>query len=142
VISTPADSLSQIFQGPLTKRNDLPAKMIEQTETKLVGDWKLINGAIVADQVAQRIYELISEELQKVSTSSDGWSVLYRDPRDGRFWELIYLQGEMEGGGPPTLIHMSEQKMAVKYPSVEPKKFRWWSESVSGGKTPASIKHA
>jgi Immunity protein 27 len=98
--------------------------MIEQTETRLVGDWKLIYGAIASDQVAQRIYELISKELQKVSASSDGWSVLYRDPRDGRFWELVYPKSEMQGGGPPTLIHISDQEIVGKYPSVNPTKIQ------------------
>jgi immunity protein 27 of polymorphic toxin system len=98
--------------------------MIEQTETLLIGEWKLVDGLRVADPVAQRIYELISNELQKVSASSDGWNVLYRDSRDGRFWELTYAQGEMYGGGPPILTHLSEQDIVGKYPSIDPKKYQ------------------
>ena len=41
--------------------------------------------------------------------------MLYRDPGDGRYWELAYPNGEMHGGGPPSLIMLTEQEAKTKY---------------------------
>lgn len=31
------------------------------------------------------------------------WTVLYQDPQDKRYWEFHYPEGELHGGGPPSL---------------------------------------
>ena len=46
---------------------------------------------------------------------SAGWETLYRDPRDGRLWELTYPQSEMHGGGPRRLHVLSRDEAAAKY---------------------------
>lgn len=55
------------------------------------------------DPVDARIFWLVSRRLALVGTSDGGWSQLYRDPRDGRHWELTFPQGSLHGGGPRRL---------------------------------------
>jgi hypothetical protein len=45
-------------------------------------------GETVEDTICRRIRSLTESALERVASSSDGWSVLYRDPGDGRYWEL------------------------------------------------------
>lgn len=55
--------------------------------------------------VWDRINWLTSEILVLVGIEKvGGWEKLYRDPYDGRFWLLTYPFGELQGGGPPSLI--------------------------------------
>lgn len=50
---------------------------------------------------------------------ADGnWTVLYRDPLDGSFWERTFTQGEM-GGGPSKLTRLSAKQVREHYPAVE-----------------------
>ena len=44
----------------------------------------------MADEVTKRIQQLVRDYLKKVATDRTGWEVLYRDPGDGRYWELSY----------------------------------------------------
>jgi len=64
---------------------------------------------------ALRIGELTSTHLKEVGRSEDGWASLYKDPGDGRFWELTYPQGELHGGGPPRLALVSATDAARRY---------------------------
>jgi hypothetical protein len=41
--------------------------------------------------------------------------VLYVDPTDGRYWELTYPQGDMQGGGPPQIRVVSEEDAQARY---------------------------
>jgi len=93
--------------------------MIDPTETRLVGIWgTLVDGKPVADPITTRINMLISDVLVRVGSTDDGWTILYKDPEDGRYWELTYPQSEYHGGGPPMLTWLSEQEVKEKYPSV------------------------
>jgi hypothetical protein len=51
----------------------------------------------------------------KISISSSGWESFYQDPNDSRYWELIYEQGELQGGGPPTLKNISLEEAHLRY---------------------------
>lgn len=55
------------------------------------------------DQVDQRIFWLVSRRLTLVGVIESGWRQLYRDPRDGRLWELTFPRGSLHGGGPRRL---------------------------------------
>lgn len=92
--------------------------MIDPSEIELIGKWEYIDGKLVADSVSQTINRLISGGLVRVGSSKDGWSTLYKDPDDGRFWELTYPESDLPGGGPPTLTWFSEQEAKEKYPSA------------------------
>lgn len=76
---------------------------IEPHEMDIVGKWILSQGQVIEDETCQRIQTLIHHHLLKVKTEPSGWETLYRDPQDGRLWELTYPQGELQGGGPPRL---------------------------------------
>jgi|SRR6266446_5058120 len=90
---------------------------LQPSETDLVGQWRFEGGKVVADATCQRIEQLTREELQEFARDPTGWDVLFKDPNDGRFWELTYPQSEMHGGGPPRLTHVSAHEVAKKYGS-------------------------
>jgi hypothetical protein len=86
-------------------------------ETDLTGQWVVQDGQVIADETCKRIEELIKNSLQKVAISKDygAWETLYRDPKDGRYWEKTYPQGHMHGGGPPKLRVLSVEQAKAKY---------------------------
>jgi hypothetical protein len=72
-------------------------------------DERLLDGAwtdgpgSVHDRVDRRIFWLVSRRLTLVGVAEGGWRQLYRDPGDGRLWELSFPQGSLHGGGPRRL---------------------------------------
>jgi|APLak6261658528_1056013.scaffolds.fasta_scaffold18515_2 hypothetical protein len=87
-------------------------------ETDFVGTWKLRREAIVADPACERIEWLISNHLVQLTADPSGWDELYRDPEDGRLWELAWPQSEMHGGGPPRLTCLTIDAARSKYGAV------------------------
>jgi hypothetical protein len=88
---------------------------IENHETEIIGKWISVNGSVIADACCQRIIELTDKHLIEMGRDESGWDALFRDPSDGRLWELIYPHSEMQGGGPPQLRLLSEHAAAAKY---------------------------
>ena len=86
---------------------------LRSDEVRLDGRWELVGSQMVADAVCERIGTLIEKHLQRVATT--GWDVLYRDPQDGRYWELLYPHSEMHGGGPPSLVRIAQDSVGEKY---------------------------
>lgn len=85
-------------------------------EVDLRGDWLVRQDrSVVGDANEQRIEWLTTQKLEGIANDSSGWGTLYRDPRDGRLWELTYPQGEMQGGGPRRLHVLSRDEAAAKY---------------------------
>lgn len=84
-------------------------KKLQKNETSLVGTWNLDGVKIKKDHVCERIEWLIKECLTKVSVSDDGWTVIYQDPLDKRYWQLSYPQSHLSGGGPPSLTVKSDE---------------------------------
>jgi hypothetical protein len=82
---------------------------IKESETLIQGKWEFKNNKIEKDFNCIRIEELINNHLIKITTDDSGWDTLYQDPNDKRYWELVYLESEMHGGGPPTLRHIKNQ---------------------------------
>ena len=86
-------------------------------EGDLRGNWLVQKDrSVVADATEQRIEWLTKQKLQRIAKDSSGWETLYRDPRDGRLWELTSPQREMQGGGPRRLRVLSRDEAAAKYP--------------------------
>ncbi len=88
---------------------------INPSETLLTGRWIANGGRVVADDVCKRIVALTQSHLQKIGADDSGWNILYRDPNDGRYWELSYPQSELNGGGPPELRCLTDDEARQKY---------------------------
>ncbi len=88
---------------------------ISPEETLIVGAWQMVDGTMVPDSELLRIRTLVSTELEHVAASSSGWEMLYRDPRDGRYWEKFYPNSEMHGGGPESLRVLDDKTIQQKY---------------------------
>lgn len=91
--------------------------MIGPDELIIVGRWILKDGQMLADANCERIHSLVTTHLVRIDASphSGGWETLYRDPSDGRYWERVYPQGEVHGGGPPTLRVIEAEAAGRKY---------------------------
>ena len=90
-------------------------KRLMSHETRLVGGPRNFGDRIVRDEEWERIDQLIDQCLQHIKAHPNGWEVLFRDPSDGRYWEYTYPHGEMHGGGPPSLIHITQGTAKLKY---------------------------
>ncbi len=88
---------------------------IDPREKEIIGSWTLVNGRMVEDEASRRVRSLAKTELQHIATTKDGWEKLYRDPQDGRYWELFYPRGEMQAGGPPTLRVIGSEQARAKF---------------------------
>jgi hypothetical protein len=88
---------------------------IEPSERIPTGQWILQSGRTVADDVSKRILALTKSYLVGVGRDASGWNALYRDPNDGRYWELTYPQSELHGGGPPQLRFLTADEASEKY---------------------------
>lgn len=88
---------------------------IKSNEFEIIGKWIFLDNKIVEDKSLIRINFLKENCLEKISVSSSGWEILYKDPNDGRFWELIYLESENHGGGAPTLVNITKEAAIEKY---------------------------
>lgn len=93
-------------------------KKIGPDETVITGDWYMSNGHMRGDENCLRIEEMTQHYLVKLGHDWSGWETLYRDPSDGRYWELTYPQGHMHGGGPPELRLLSPNEARQKYGDV------------------------
>jgi hypothetical protein len=90
---------------------------LKPDETDLVGKWVSDGDRVVSDPVETRITRLIEGQLEKIAIGpeSGGWEMLYRDPLDGRYWELTYPHSEWHGGGPRRLTIIDAQAATAKY---------------------------
>jgi len=87
-------------------------------EQRLVGAWQAGPRGLNADATCARIEQLMRSHLVRLASDDSGWNVLYKDPTDGRLWELTYASSESHGGGPPTLTVIASTEAKRKYASV------------------------
>lgn len=89
--------------------------------TLLEGRWINREGGVVRDEACDAIERLIGEVLVHIADhpSEGGWRSLYRDPRDGRWWERYYPSGNLHGGGPPSLRRLSRMDAVEEYGRIE-----------------------
>ena len=90
-------------------------KHIGPEETQIVGGFEIENGSVKNDHQLNRIWTLITTYLLKKATAANGWEQLYQDPGDGRYWELYFPHGEMQGGGPSALRVIDPKAAKHKY---------------------------
>ena len=78
------------------------------------GSWEEGVGS-VHDATDRRILWLVSRRLTLVATAEGGWRQLFRDPRDGRLWELTFPHGSLHGGGPRRLECVPARRARERY---------------------------
>lgn len=83
-------------------------------ERRLAGAWIEDDGR-TPDEVDRRIFWLVTRRLVLRGMAHAGWEQLYRDPRDGRFWELTFPHGSLHGGGPRLLTCVGAEVARAKY---------------------------
>ena len=88
---------------------------LKPEERDLKGQWIIVDGKMIRDQVAERIDDLVRNYLTKLKVDESGWNTLYRDPSDERYWELTFPHSEMHGGGPPRLCVIAASQAQEKY---------------------------
>ncbi|MEQ1765280.1 MAG: Imm27 family immunity protein [Pyrinomonadaceae bacterium] len=93
-------------------------KELGPDEKEVIGNWIEVDGEIDGDEACFRIQYLTADYLERIgfSEAQGGWETLFRDPKDGRYWERTYPNGSWHGGGPPALINLSEVEAKEKYP--------------------------
>lgn len=90
-------------------------ELIKSCEIQLIGRWEVSTRGVIADVVTKRIEYLIENKLDEAARSDDGWSALYQDKMDGRYWELTYPQSDLHGGGAPSLMCLSVDEAKARY---------------------------
>lgn len=92
-------------------------RQLQPDETELTGAWRFQNGRVTADATCERIQWSIDRVLKKVanSPSAGAWETPYQDPADGRYWERVYPQSEMHGGGPPRMNSLAVVEAQRKF---------------------------
>ena len=88
---------------------------ISATEFEIAGGFERRGGQLKPNANSLRIAELRCRLLQKIAASAEHFSVLYRDPNDGRYWELFSQNPEGHGGGSKSLVFISDNEAKVKY---------------------------
>jgi len=69
--------------------------------TELNDVWVLRDGRMVAEGDAKVIDELLEKGLVELKKAN--WAILYRHKDTEELWDLVYQQGEVQGGGPRRL---------------------------------------
>jgi lipid-A-disaccharide synthase len=107
-----AEITLEMARVSVSARNEI---VIGSNEFEIKGSWALVEGRMTEDEAVKRIRFLVDNALQYLATSKDGWEKLYRDPQDGRYWELTFPRGEMHGGGPQSLFLANLTMVQEKY---------------------------
>jgi hypothetical protein len=88
-------------------------------ESLLAGSWTEPGAGSVHDETDRRILWLVSRRLTLLGVAEGGWRQLYRDPRDGRLWELSFPHGSLHGGGPRRLAVITTAEASESYAASE-----------------------
>ncbi|MDB4899207.1 MAG: hypothetical protein JWN53_1015 [Gemmatimonadetes bacterium] len=67
------------------------------------------------DAVETRIRCLVAHRLETLGSTDAGWTWLFRDPRDGRLWELTFPSGSLHAPGPRRLAVVQRETAEEKY---------------------------
>ncbi len=59
--------------------------------------------------------DLIASHLVHLADSADGWTTLFRDPLDERYWVRTFPQSHLQNGGPPTLRCVSRSEASARF---------------------------
>ncbi|HEX5438868.1 MAG TPA: Imm27 family immunity protein [Gemmatimonadaceae bacterium] len=92
---------------------------LRPVEHDLVGQWLDTGNRIVGDGVCERIEWLVAHRLRRVSSTAHSDAALYRDPSDGRLWELTHPYPEWPRGGPPRLTAITREEAVKRYGGLD-----------------------
>jgi hypothetical protein len=92
-------------------------EVLRADETVLQGFWLDLGSRMVPDSNWERINHLTTECLELVATGADGSARLYRDPRDGRHWEMTPVSATLPQG-PPVLTALDDADARARYPQA------------------------
>ena len=84
-------------------------------EFDLAGEWVAVGDGVEGDAIEYRIRWLTENCLVRLGADESAWDVLYRDPDDGRLWELTHPQSELHGAGPSRLTVIAAAAALHKY---------------------------
>ncbi|MDQ6633992.1 MAG: Imm27 family immunity protein [Gemmatimonadota bacterium] len=90
-------------------------EVLSPEEEQLTGHWVDTPSGPHGDAVDQRIFWLVTERLVALGSADGGWDWLFRDPLDGRLWELTHPKGSLHGRGPRQLTLITPHAAAMKY---------------------------
>lgn len=99
----------------MTVARTLENTALSAPETDLIGSWLPRKHKLLPDPLCQRIQRLVECHLVELAVVQSGSETLYRDPNDGRLWELSWPQFSLPGGGPPRLTHVTADAARLKY---------------------------
>jgi hypothetical protein len=88
---------------------------LQGNETELRGELLTTGAEVRSNHACRRIAWLLAHQLNRVAADESGEDTLYRDPRDGRLWELTYPESPSHTGGPPTLTLAMPASASAKY---------------------------
>lgn len=90
-------------------------KMIRKSENDIIGGTKIRFGSIVFDANAKRVERLVEKCLQHVATDGTGWDELFYCRKYDSYWEKVFLNSAIHGGGAPSLLRISYEMAVEKY---------------------------
>lgn len=90
---------------------------LQPEDTLIQAFWIDLGSSVVPDYSWERIDYLTKDCLVLLKEHASG-DKLYRDPADGRLWELIHPNQHLAGGGPPILKVTSDEQASEKYGSI------------------------
>ncbi len=89
--------------------------LIQPGETVLQGLWIDLGSRMEKDMSWQRIEWLVTEHFEELACLEDSQDRLYRDPTDGRLWELFSVRPELGEQSPPHLAVIAPQTAAERF---------------------------
>lgn len=89
--------------------------LIQPGETVLQGLWIDLGSRMEKDVTWQRIEWLVAEHFEELACLENGLVRLYRDPTDGRLWELFPVRPELGEQSPPQLVVIDPQAAAERF---------------------------
>ena len=55
--------------------------------------------------------------LVQIKVDSVNWKVLWKNPQTGEFWKEYFPCSELQGGGPPEFVQITEEEAKAEFTS-------------------------
>ena len=89
--------------------------MIFPDEVRLTSRRYPMDGCMALDDTGKRMERLMQHYLVRLGAGPKDRGVLFRDPKDGRFWELLSPAAEPHGFTLPELVCLAPVQAREKY---------------------------